>query len=327
VRAIAGRLADAKTLAIVTHVHPDGDALGSMIGLARAARAAGRTARTVLQSEVPPRYRFLLEGESPVHADGFAAAADEADLVVVVDTCAFAQLGAAADELRCRQRKVVVVDHHETCDDVGSLRWVEPGTSAVGVMVGELLAELDWPVDATTAGALAAATLSDTGWLRFSNTDGRCLRAVAGWLDRGVRLDRLYRRIYQADRPQRLHLLVRLLEDLELCCDERLAVATLRKSDFEQTGAMEMETEDLVNEPMRLGSVEVSVLMIETDEGARASLRSREVVDVSAVAQQFGGGGHQRAAGLRVDDSPDALREKLVKACGEALRASGDGSP
>jgi phosphoesterase RecJ-like protein len=98
-----------------------------------------------------------------------------------------------------------------------------------------------------------------------------------------------------------------------------LAVATLRRSDFEQTGAMEMETEDLVNEPMRLESVEISALIIETDGGARASLRSREVADVSAVAEQFGGGGHERAAGLRVDDTPDALREKLVKACEKAL--------
>ncbi|MGC9455065.1 MAG: DHH family phosphoesterase [Phycisphaerae bacterium] len=318
-KAVIERIAAAGKLLIVTHIHPDGDALGSMVALARSARAAGKTAHTVLTDEVPPRYRFLAEEESPIGEEQFEQVADDADVVVVVDTCAFAQLGAVAEHLRRRREKIVVIDHHETSDDVGSLKWVETDAPAVGVMIGEFLAELGWEIDLTTAEALAAAALSDTGWMRFSNTNGRCLRAVGRWFDMGVRPDRLYRRIYQADRPERLRLLMRMLEAMELRADGRLAAAVLRESDFRLSGAMEHETEDLVNEPMRLEKVEVSVLVIETKDGSRASLRSREYVDVAAVAKQFGGGGHARAAGLRVDEPPDAVAPKIFAACERAL--------
>ncbi|MFW6065534.1 MAG: DHH family phosphoesterase [Planctomycetota bacterium] len=321
-RAVAERLAAADSLIIVTHIHPDGDALGSMVALARAARSAGKTAHTVLTDEVPLRYQFLAEEESPLDAKQFERVADEVDEIVVVDTCAFAQLGNVAEQLRLHRENVLVIDHHETSDDIGSLKWVEQGASAVGVMIGELLGELGWAVDLTTAEALATAALSDTGWLRFSNTDGRCLRAVAQWFDLGVRPDRLYRRIYQADRPERLRLLIRMLEAMELRADGQLAAAVLRNNDFQLSGAMEHETEDLVNEPMRLESVEVSVLVIETEDGSRVSLRSREYVDVSAVARQFGGGGHARAAGLRMSEPPDAVAAKLFNACEQAIAQS-----
>lgn len=323
-RAVAERIAGPEVLVIATHIHPDGDALGSMVALARAARAAGKTARTTVQSDVPNRCAFLLEGESPVDAEHFGRVADEADTIVIVDTCATEQLGEIVEDLRKRREKVVVIDHHQTCDEVGSLLWVEPGASAVGVMIGELLAELGWEVDATTAEALATAALSDTGWLRFSNTDGRCLRAMARWFDQGVQPDRLYRKIYQADRPERLRLLVRMLDGMELSCDGRMATMVLRKSDFAESGAMENETEDLVNEPMRLRDLEVSLLVIETDDGSRASLRSREFVNVADIAKRFGGGGHARAAGLRLNEPPDVTAKKLAAACSDELNAAGD---
>ena len=170
------------------------------------------------------------------------------------------------------------------------------------------------------AEALMTAVVCDTGWMRHANTDGRCLRAVANWLDAGQRPDKLYRRLYQSDRPERLGLLARALGSLELHCNGQLAVMTIRAKDFAETGARPDETESIINEALRIGTVEAVVLVTDSGDCARASLRSRDALDVSEIARQFGGGGHARAAGLRLAEDIDVLKQKLISACSQALQ-------
>jgi phosphoesterase RecJ-like protein len=341
---IVERLAAAQRLLIVTHARPDGDALGTMAALASAARASGRSAKMLVPGgDVPAKYAFLFAEDKPAGAEAFAALADEADLVVVVDTCAFAQLDGLEPSIRPRRGKVVVADHHATSDDVGAIQWVDATAAAAGVMAVELIDALGWPLDAAAAEALLTAMTTDTGWFRFSNTDARCLRAAArlfelaaGEPGAGLHPDELYMRLFQVDRPQRIQLLVRALESLALHHDGRIAVMTLRRSDFAETGALPAETENIVNEALRMGCVEVSILLVESvesrqAEGAteelvvRGSLRSRGRVDVSQVARRFGGGGHVRAAGLRRAEEIDALARQLVDACAEVLGEEGSG--
>lgn len=328
---IVQRVGSARRLLIVTHARPDGDALGTMAALASATRAAGRSARMLLPDDVPERYAFVLGGDRPAGPEGFAELADEADLVVVVDTCAFAQLDGLEADLRARRGKVVVVDHHATTDDVADVRWVDPTAAAAGVMVLELIDALGWPVEAAAAEALFVAMATDTGWFRHANADGRCLRAAARLLETGIATDELYRRLYQSDRPERLRLLTRALASLELHHGGEVALMKLRREDFAETGARADETEDVVNEPLRIGCVAASILVVEAPgAGApvvRGSLRSRGRVDVSAVARGFGGGGHARAAGLRSDRPIDELADRLVAACVEALGGGGTQPP
>ncbi len=320
---VAAALAAARRLLLTTHVRPDGDALGSVAALHRSASAAGRTAHIVVPDVVPRRYAFLL-ADLPLEPVGrFAELAAGADAVVVVDTCAWEQLEPLAEALGPLRGKAVVIDHHATADDVAAVAWRDESAAAAGVMVAELLEHLGWPVDAPAADALAAAVCTDTGWMRFPNTDARALRAVAALTQRGANLAELYERIYQSDRPQRLALLAAALSSLRLLARGHLAVMALTRSDFQRTGAAGAETEDFVNEPLRLAGVEVSVILVEQPEGpVRVSLRSRRRVDVSAVAERFGGGGHARAAGCRVAGDLAAATEQVVGACTEALRAA-----
>jgi len=320
---VSRRVGAAGAILIVTHARPDGDALGSMAALARAARAAGKQARGLVPDAVPPRYEFLFPGSLPASGEQFEALADGADVIVIVDTCSFEQLDGLADAMRARREKIVVIDHHATADDVGAAQWQDTSAAAAGIMVGELIAALGWPVDLPTAEALTTAAATDTGWMRFANTDARCLRALAQWLDAGVRPDKLYKRLYQCDRPERIRLIVRVLRSLELHCDGRLAAMTIRRADFEETGARLDETENLVNEALRMGTVETALLLVEMPDVIRVSLRSRDAVDVAAVAAQFGGGGHARAAGLRIREDIDALKRRLLDACRQALSAPG----
>ena len=164
-----------------------------------------------------------------------------------------------------------------------------------------------------------AAICSDTGWLWFSNTDSRALRAVGHWIDLGARPDELYRELYECDRPQRLALMARALSSLQLHGDGRLAIMSLTREDFAATGAELDETENIINEAMRIASVEVAALLVEGAEKIRASLRSKSTVDVAAVAQTFGGGGHARAAGFRSSEPMVVLAGKIAQAVEKRL--------
>ena len=320
VQAVAKRLHAAKSLLLVTHANPDGDGLGSMAALALAAGSSGRSVALCVPDAVPPRYAFLFEGLKPAGSGQFANLADQADAIVILDTCALEQLNDLANELQERRDKIVVVDHHATHEDVGSLQWIDTSAAAVGVMIGELLDALGWPMEQRAAEALVVAATTDTGWLRFSNTDGRCLRLVARCIDAGVRADELYRRIYEADRVERLRLAARMLASLELHRGGKLAVMTIRAQDFAETKARPDETENLVNEAMRVASVELAVLLVEREDVIRASLRSRSEIDVSRIAERFGGGGHARAAGCRDRGDFERFKSRLVRACREALQ-------
>jgi len=320
--AVIERLAAASEMLLLTHARPDGDGLGSMQALAIAAGRAGKTARTLVPDEIPARLAFLSGAERAAGIDRFSALSESSDLVVILDTHAMSQLDELAEAIGRLSDKVVVIDHHSTGDALSEMMWIDSSAAATGVMVGEVIDALGWPLDEDVAELLMAAVLTDTGWLRFANTDGRCLRAVARWTDAGIRPDILYRKIYQNDRPQRLSLMVRLLRSMEFYFDSQLAVMVLRSRDFDETGGLRSETENMVNEALRIGAVESAILLVEDTDAVRVSLRSRDRVDVAKLAGEFGGGGHNRAAGLRSKTDVDHLKAQLVAAWGKAFARS-----
>ena len=318
-QAVLQRLTSADSMLLITHARPDGDGLGSMQALASAATAAGKHPHTLVPDEIPARLGFMFDRSQLAGLDDFAALAASCDVIVILDTHAEAQLDRLVDGLLAHRDKIVIVDHHSTGDITSDTAWIDSSAAATGVMVGEIIDALGWPMDAGVAEALLAAVMTDTGWLRFANTDGRCLRAVAHWTDMGVRPDILYRKIYQNDRPERLALMVKLLGGMEFYFDSQLAVMLLRAVDFDQTGAFRSETENMVNEALRIGTVESAFLLVEAEDQIRVSLRSRDEVDVAKLAGQFGGGGHRRAAGLRSSLPIDELKTQLVAAWGKAF--------
>jgi len=317
--AVCGRLAKAQSLLLITHARPDGDGLGSMAALCRAAQAAGKSVFMLIPDELPASYAYLFPMDRPASLSRFDTLAAKADTMVILDTSAAAQLDGLGEKLAARRDDVVVIDHHATSEDIAATQWVDTTAAATAILVGELLAELGWAVDRPTADALAVAVLTDTGWLRFSNTDSRCLRAMADLVAKGVRPAVLYQRIYQNDRPERLALQARVLGSLELHAEGRVAAMAVRLEDFAATGARGEETENLINEALRIATVEVALLFTQNAEGTRVSLRSRQVVDVANVAEGFGGGGHPRAAGLRLDEGVDAAKDRIIRACCQAL--------
>ncbi len=309
---------------MIAHCRPDGDTLGSMLALTTSARAAGKIAHMMVDDEIPAKYGFLFPHERPLRGTALDALAESVDRIVIVDTSAVSQLDNLAPVLGRYSQKTVVIDHHAPGDRIAAVQWTDTTAAAAGVMVAQLLAALDWPVGPVQAEALLAAVTSDTGWFRFANTNPAALRLAADWVAMGVRPDELYARLYQTARPQQLALVARMLGTLELYHNDKLAVMTIRRADFAATGARGDETENLVNEALRIGSVETAALLVENQGPlVRVNLRSREAVDVAALAREFGGGGHRRAAGLRSSEPIDALKKRLVEACEAALAQAG----
>jgi phosphoesterase RecJ-like protein len=238
------------------------------------------------------------------------------DALLVVDTGTWSQLPGMKERVEKWPRPKLVVDHHLTQEDWADAKLVVTEAAAAGEIAAELLEQWDVELTEPIARALFLAIASDTGWFQFSNTRAFTLRLAAMLIEAGVNTDKLYQLIYQNERAERVALQTRAQQSLELMCDQRLAVMRVSKNDFEQTRANVGDTENLINVPLQIRSVEASILLVEPPEqGAiRVSLRSKGGVDVARFAEQFGGGGHARAAGLKLNESLQAAHDRVVSA-------------
>lgn len=334
--AIADRLRQARgDIVVITHAKPDGDALGSTLALTLALHRIHKPAHAYF---VAPVAESLAELDADRNAtviepDDEQALTRDAALYVVVDTGAYGQLGPQRPAIESNLPRTIVIDHHLSGDVQGHLRYID-GTAAacceiVAILVEKLLDASGWhkPI----AELLFAGIASDTGWFRFSNTNPDTHRLAARLLEMGVDHADLYGRLEQSERPAKLRLLVRALESLELLCCDRVAVMSLRKDDFEQAGAYEHETERLVDTPQIVRSVRVVALVTEALQHdanspplTRVSFRAKhgdEAVNVAELAQRFGGGGHARAAGAKIEANLDEVLDQLRRAMPEALEA------
>ena len=178
---------------------------------------------------------------------------------------------------------------------------VDEKASSASLLVFEMAETLGWTIDLQVAEALFTGVATDTGWFRFSNTDSRTLGAAARLLPYGVRPDELYQAYYLSDSPARSRLIGTLLSQMELFADDRIAVMRITREVLKDCAALRTDTEDLVNEAMRIASVESAILLSALDEEVvKVSLRSKHLVNCAVVAEGLGGGGHERAAGARM---------------------------
>lgn len=320
---------------VLTHHRPDADALGAIAGCKRILRGMSRDATAFIYEPVPPRYAFIeaIGGFEQWQHDDVATIDSRFDGILLLDTCSWSQLEPVAEYLRASRLPKVIVDHHATRDNL-TVRGTDDyyaidatSASACG-LVFEWCEAMGWPIDSGTGEAIFAGITADTGWFRFSNTDGRTLRAAAALIE-NCRLypDIIYAKLNASHSPARLRLMCQMLGSLRFLADGAVAVMELTREMFEQAGALPNDAEELVNEPMAVGPVIVTVLLTDMGEGlVRLNFRSKSPelvgrdIDVSAIARQFGGGGHHRAAGGRVPGRLAEVRDKVLAAVLAAVK-------
>lgn len=323
---ILSTLEECKTVLVTTHVRPDGDALGSSAAMAMALRNKGIAAKVLLLSHLPTKYAFVFRENDIAHVDAEKGwpgelSLDAFDALLVVDTGTWSQLPGLRERIENWPRPKLVVDHHLTQENWADAKLVVTEAAAAGEIVAELLDQWGVELDRSIATALYLAIASDTGWFQFSNTRPYTLRLAARLMEAGVDTDSLYQALYQNERAERIALQTRAQGSLELLCDGRLAVMRIAKKDFEETGANVPDTENLINIPLQVRTVQVSLVFTEPREPGpvRVSLRSKGQVDVARFAEKFGGGGHARAAGLKVEGTLLEVHDRVVGAMIETL--------
>ena len=327
-RQIIDTLSRARRVLVTTHVRPDGDALGTAAAMVLGMRQKGIDAQVLLLSHLPRKYAFVFHENAVVSQDVEAGWPERFpfetfDTLLVVDTGTWSQLPGLQERVANWNVPKLVLDHHLTQQEWADVKLVRTDAAAAGEIAADLLDAWGVTFDASIASALYLAIASDTGWFQFSNTRPQTLRLAARLMEAGVDTSRMYQALYQNERAERVALHTRGQQSLELLMGGRLAVITLRKKDFEETRASVLDTENLINVPLQIRTVEVSMLVVEpTAPGpVRVSLRSKGGIDVARVAESLGGGGHARASGLKVDGmSLEQARDRVVKEVSQWIR-------
>jgi phosphoesterase RecJ-like protein len=306
---------------IMTHVRPDGDALGSEIGLACALRQLGKSARVAVASDLGPRYEFANTASTPI--ERFRAPGDafkDVDAIVVVDTGTWGQLGEFGAFMRSMPVAKAVIDHHRTQDDLGGLRFVDTTAEAAGRLVYDATLALGVPVSAEAANALFLALATDTGWFRHSSVEPRTFELARELVAAGARPTPLYDAVYATSTLARMKLTGRALERMKAEAGGRIVYTEVFQSDYAETGAIPPDTEDLINFPRAVAGVDIALVFIEQrDGGTKVSFRGKEAYDVGRLAEQFGGGGHKMAAGATLQRPLPEARAAVLKAAAAVL--------
>jgi phosphoesterase RecJ-like protein len=313
---------------LITHIRPDCDALGSCLGMAGILEQLGKQVRIVNGQATPPNLRFIdPEGRIQAIAVDIQPAellADGFDLLMVLDTSAWAQIGPMGDIVRAAKAKKIVLDHHESSDDLGAELFKDTAAEATGRLVAQAAEKLDVPITPQIARPLLAALATDTGWFRFASTTAETFRVAAQLMDAGAVPSELYHSLYENNTLARTKLIGRILARTEADLDGKLVHTAALLEDFRATGALPTDTEDVVNLTLQVGTAQVALIMVEQQAGGfKISFRSRSAVDCSKLAEQFGGGGHKAAAGAFIAGSLEESRARLLEAVRGAMRQAG----
>jgi len=309
---------------ITSHIRPDADAIGSEIGLACVLRELGKSATIVNVSPTPPNLKFL-DPHGEIRQLGStitAAEVQEFDAHLIVDTSAWPQLSDIGKVFKESKKPRAVIDHHVSADDLGALELKDTTREATGSLIYELAGDVGVTVSPAAATALFAAIATDTGWFRFAATSAETYRVAGELIQCGARPDAIYRELYEQATVGRMRLAGRVLGRITLDCGGQLAYTSVQWSEFEELGAVASDTEDLVNECLRIAGTKAAFIAIEqANRQVKVSFRSRTDVNVAAVAEQFGGGGHKQAAGATFPAPFANALSQALKAMQSALGA------
>jgi len=290
----------ARQVALACHVNPDGDALGSMLGLFHVLRAAGRNVLASFPDPfvVAPHYRELPGLDLLTKPDDFPA---EPDVMITFDCGSLGRLGSLQGPAK-RARELVVIDHHVSNDRYGTVNVIEPDAAASGWVVHRLVDTLGLPLDRDAAVCLYAAIVCDTGRFQYDTTTPEVFDLARRLTEFDVPVARLSRSLFEEHRFAYLQLLADALANAELVRDQQFVWTAVTQEMLERHAVTIEEVEGLIDILRRTAEAEVTcVLKEEVDGQVRVSLRSLGAVDVRRIAEAYGGGGHRYAAGFTSD--------------------------
>ncbi|MFN5320455.1 MAG: DHH family phosphoesterase [Planctomycetota bacterium] len=292
-----------RNVVLVSHIRPDCDALGSELGMAGILRALGKRVRIVNGQATPPNLQFI-DPRNEIKAIQISTQPEElgdVDLYLILDTSAKVQLGPMYDVIQTTSAKVIILDHHVSDDELGAEAFRDTTSEATGCLVVEAARQLGVALTPEMATPLFAAVATDTGWFRFGSVRSGTYQVAAELVAAGASPATIYADLYEQETAGRLRLRGVVLSRIEVELNGRMAHTFIRLEDYAKTGALPSDTEDLVNEVLKIKGTEFAVIMVEQKTGGfKLSFRSRCAAACNEIAGHFGGGGHRAAAGALI---------------------------
>ncbi len=296
----------ARTVVIASHIDPDGDALGSSLGLALLLHKLGKEVTVYNRDTVPYSYKFLPGADQLVNR-----LPDDCDLLCLLDCSEFARAG---DELLAWDgyKQSLCIDHHLTADPAADINLIYSEACATGELIYELALVLEPDFGLSVAANLYTAILTDTGSFRYSNATPSSFAIAGDLVARGVEPWEITQQVYESQPVERLKLTALVLETLQIAVSKRAAAVWVTEAMFAATGTDGEYTDGLINYPRSIAGVEVAFMAREIGpDDYKFSFRSRGLVNVAALVKDFGGGGHHNAAGCRLKGKLEELIEKI----------------
>ncbi|HXH28687.1 MAG TPA: bifunctional oligoribonuclease/PAP phosphatase NrnA [Candidatus Polarisedimenticolia bacterium] len=318
-------LAEARTVALATHVTPDGDGIGAELCLHGYLKTRGLEVRIINTEPLPDKYRFLdpagaVEVFDAERHDRFLR---EADVIVMLDNAAVSRLGPLEPAVRASRATTVCIDHHNVVEPFWKVNIIDEEACATGELVFQIIKAMGGAPDPGAAQAAYVSMVTDTGYFRFSKTSPRCHRAAAEMLEAGVSPPRVYEEVFERNNVALVRLGAVGVAGLRVEENGRLAWFTLTRRQILDCDAEREDTSEVVNGLLAIDGVRLAVMLKELDGGRlKLSFRSKGGLDVNRLASGFGGGGHTNAAGAVITGSLADSIERVLEPCRALLRAS-----
>lgn len=307
---------------VTSHIHPDGDNIGSVLAMNWLLRRLGKQAFVVLTDPVPAAFAFMPGADEILSPETFRAKGWQAQTVVILDAGDMARVG---ETVHCfpPEAPVIIVDHHPQSINPANTSWVRPEAAATGEMVYELIRELGLTPEKGTAMALYTAIFTDTGGFRFNNTTGKLLEQAAELVYCGADPSVIAEKVYDTKPLLALKLLGEALHTLQVSRDGQVAWIAISDRMLQASSAGPDETDGFVNYARMVAGVKVAVLFREMGNGeVKVSWRSRRGTDVGEMAREMGGGGHVNAAGSIYRGNLEAAVKEVLSVISRRLPAS-----
>ncbi len=315
---LAAALLERDDFVICGHVSPDGDCIGSQLGLMHALRSLGKRAVCLLAKDEPidVRLAFLPGADELAPATTYAGSAST---FVAVDVPMRDRMNSAAARLLDACDFSVTVDHHAFDERMSDLAYVDPDTAATTMLVWELAGLMGAERGAELATCCYTGLVTDTGRFQYQNTDAAALAAGAAMVEAGADPAAVARHIFQNRSLPSVRLEALAIERMRFGAGGAYALSWVNRADFEDTGAVKADAEPIIDALRSLRGVRVACMLRDQGDSVRGSFRAKDGTDVAALARTMGGGGHKAAAGFTLAGSMDAAVERVSALLSDAL--------
>jgi phosphoesterase RecJ-like protein len=315
-RNIVDTIDKSKCIGITFHQSPDGDSLGSATALLQGLRALNKESYILSKEEIPDTFTYLPCSEEITGL--FKDVKEGTDLIIVLDCGDFKRINANLDRDN-RQYKLVNIDHHLSNEKYGDFNYVDVNSSAVGEIIYDLLNELGVDITKEIGESIYTSLLTDTSSFKHSNTTSITHEIAGAIIKTGVNFNKIQRQVFENKEFNKVKFFGKVIDTLTLHSNNKIVFMEINEKMLNEVGLESVDSSEVIHFGTMISGVEVVALFKESKGGIKVSLRSKEIVDVSKIAETFNGGGHKRAAGLFCEGSMSNVKDKIYKILEEEL--------